>query len=113
MENPNISKSVTACILLAYEELEMVTELAAIGFDIVKIARVLQKDVRLVKRDWKTVGTPIYEAYHSGTLQAKAVIDKVVYENASKGNLTAIQQYAKLQEEQKLDNMKEEIFNTD
>ena len=37
MENPNISKSVTACILLAHEELEMVTELAAIGFDIVKI----------------------------------------------------------------------------
>lgn len=113
MDSPNISKTITHCIILASEEVEMVENLAASGMDVVKIARALDKDVRLFKRDWKRKGTPIYEAYYRGSLLARADVDKVILENAKSGNLTAIQQYEKRLEEQKLENLKEELFNTD
>ncbi|GEM_PF-2050436 len=112
-ENLPIKRITTYCIVLTDEETEMVRDLAAAGFDIVKIARTLQKDVRLVKRDWKKKGTPIYEAYYAGALLARAEVDAVILENAKAGNLTAIQQYEKRLEEQKLENLKEELFNTE
>lgn len=111
--SPNISKTVTYCILLTEEEYEQVKVLASSGFDVVKIARVLEKDVRLFKRDWKTKGTPIYEAYHTGCLEAQAVVDGEIRKAAEKGSLPAIQLFKKIQEDQMLDNMKEEIFNTE
>lgn len=111
--NPNIAKTVTYCIILSHEEYEQVKMLAASGFDVVKIARVLEKDVRLFKRDWKMKGTPIYEAYHTGCLEAQAEIDGEIRKAAASGNIPAIQLYKKLQEEQMLENMKEEIFNTE
>lgn len=111
--SPNVSKTVTYCIILSQEEYEQVKTLAASGFDVVKIARVLEKDLRLFKRDWKTKGTPVYEAYYSGCLEAQALVDGEIKKAAASGNIPAIQLYKKLQEEQLLENMKEEIFNTE
>lgn len=111
--NPNIDSSITPCIILNSDEYEMVWKLAASGSDIVKIAKVLEKDVRLFKRDWKRKGTPIYEAYYGGSLEARGAIDEAVKQSAIGGNLTAIQQYEKRIEEQKLENLKEELFNTE
>lgn len=113
MYSPNVAKSVTYCILLTELEYEQVKSLASAGFDVVKIARVLEKDLRLFKRDWKTKGTPINEAYHTGCLEAQAEIDLQIKNEAAKGTIPAIQLYKKLQEEQLLENLKEEIFNTE
>ena len=113
MPNPNISKNITYCILLSFDELEQVKNLAAAGFDIVKISKVLQKDVRLFKRDWKTPGTPIHESYHSGTLAAQGLVDLKITQEAEKGNMMAMMLFKKNKEAQDLENMKEEIFNTD
>lgn len=113
IQNPNIDRKIIPCIILTQEEYDMCWDLASSGMDIVKIARVLEKDVRLFKRDWKRKGTPIYEAYYGGFLESKAAIDNVVKENAKNGNLTAIQQFDKRMEEQKLENLKEELFNTE
>lgn len=113
IQNPNIDRNIIPCIILTTDEYDMVWKLASSGMDVVKIARVLEKDLRLFKRDWKRKGTPIYEAYYGGSLEAKAAIDSVIMKNAKEGNLTAIQQYDKRIEEQKLENLKEELFNTD
>ena len=101
------------CVELCSDEIEMVEQLAAVGFDVEKIARVLEKDVRLFKRDFFTAGTPIFSAYHKGLLLAKNMIDSVLFENAQKGNLTAMQQYYKNLEETKCENIRQEIFNND
>jgi hypothetical protein len=113
MYSPNVSKTVTYCIILSEEEYNQIKNLAALGFDVTKISRVLEKDLRLFKRDWKTKGTPIYEAYHTGCLEAQAEIDGEIQKSAAKGTIPAIQLYKKLQEDQMLENMKEEIFNTE
>lgn len=113
MYSPNVSKTVTYCILLSEEEYNQVKILAAAGFDVVKIARVLEKDLRLFKRDWKTKGTPINEAYYTGCLEAQAEVDGMIQKEAAAGSVPAMQLYKKNQEEQMLENLKEEIFNTE
>lgn len=101
------------CVVLTDDELEMIETLAAGGFDVEKIARVLDKDVRLFKRDFFTQGTPIYNAYHTALLREKSKVDAVLLENAQKGNLTAMQQYYKILEETKCENIRQELFNTE
>ena len=101
------------CVELCSEEIEMIQDLAKVGFDVEKIAKVLDKDVRLFKRDFFTAGTEIYNAYHAGLLLAKQIVDAVLLENAKNGNLTAMQQYYKNLEETKCENIRQEIINND
>lgn len=101
------------CVALSSDEIETIESLAAVGFDVEKIARVLDKDVRLFKRDFFNSGTPIFTAYQKGLLLAKATVDAVLLENSQKGNLTAMQQYYKNLEETKCENIRQEIFNND
>lgn len=109
----NFLQTAKACVELAYEEIETIEQLAAIGFDVEKIARVLEKDVRLFKRDFFTSGTPVSNAYQKGLLLGKSQVDAVLFENAQKGNLTAMQQYYKILEETKCENIRQEIFNNE
>jgi hypothetical protein len=98
---------------LSEAEKEMVAELAAVGFSADKICSVLQRKKRLFMQDFRTDGTHVSDAYKAGLLTAQALTDKVTLENAKKGNLTAKQQMEKKWEEQRIENIKNEIFNTE
>lgn len=111
MDLKNTYKSVTVWCVLAPEQLELVEELASVG----KAAHVISDAVgakkRLFMRDFRTKGTPIFESYNRGIILNQAQVQKSVLENAKKGNLTAVQQMEKIWHEQKLEDMKNEIFN--
>lgn len=94
-------------------EKDMVAELAEVGFSVEKIALILERKKRLFLRDFKTPGTHVADAYRRGLYKAQAETDKVTLENAKKGNLTAKQQMEKKWEEQRIENIKNEIFNTE
>lgn len=98
---------------LSEAELEMVSKLSSVGFSADKIAETLQRQKRLFLRDFRTDQTPISNAYKRGLYLAQSVTDEVILENAKKGNLTAKQQMEKKWEEQRIENIKNEIFNTE
>ena len=110
---PLKTETITIWCPLNESELEMVSELAAVGFSADKISAVLQRQKRLFLRDFRTDGTPISDAYKRGLFLAQSDTDKVTLENAKKGNLTAKQQMEKKWEEQRIENIKNEIFNTE
>ena len=97
---------------LSDSEQEYVAELSAVGFSADKIAVVLKRDKRLFLRDFRTEGTHVHDSYQRGLLLAQADTDKATLENARKGNLTAKQQMEKKWEEQRLENLKQELFNS-
>ncbi len=108
-----IVPSVRPQVRLADEELEELENLAAIGYSAEKCAMILEQDVRLFLRDYRTPGTPVHYHYRLGSLRAQADVNLKLLENARAGNLTAVQQYQKVMEEQRIENIKQEIFNTD
>jgi len=109
LENTNIP--VTVWCVLNPEQLTLVEELASVGQAANVIADAIGANKRLFLRDFKTKGTPIFEHYNRGVILAQATVQKSVLENAKKGNLTAVQQMNKIWEEQRLEEMKNEIFN--
>lgn len=88
-------------------------ELASVGFSADKIARIIQRKTRLFLRDFRTPGTHVHDAYSRGLFLAQADTDKKMLENARAGNTTAKQQMEKKWEEQRIENIKQELFNTD
>ncbi len=111
--NVAIQETISIWCPLSPEELQRVTELAAVGFSADKMALVLERQKRLFLRDFRVAGTPVNNAYHAGLLLAQELTDNVILENAKKGNLTAKQQMEKKWEEQRIENIKNEIFNTE
>jgi hypothetical protein len=109
---PQTSDVISIWCPLSQEELQMVEEMAAVGFSAEKICLVLQRKKRLFLRDYKTEGTPVNSAYNRGLMMAQMETDNVTLENAKKGNLTAKQQMEKKWEEQRIENIKNELFNT-
>ncbi len=107
------SPVVKSFVPLAHEEKETVTALAQAGTPIHKIADILQKNKRLVMMDFKKVGTDIRNAYDTGVEMATAQTNAVTLENAKKGNITAKQIMDKIWENQKIENLKQEIFNSE
>ncbi|MGV8914389.1 MAG: hypothetical protein ACOH1X_02960 [Kaistella sp.] len=112
-EVPLISDTISIWCPLTEAEKDMVAELASVGFTAAKIADTLQRQKRLFNRDFRTDGTHVSDAYKRGLYLAQSETDKVTLENARKGNLTAKQQMEKKWEEQRIENIKNEIFNTE
>lgn len=110
---PTTQETISTWCPLSPEESDRVTELSAVGFSADKIAIVLEKQTRLFLRDFRTVGTPVHTAYSIGLLLAQEATDTITLENAKKGNLTAKQQMEKKWEEQRIENIKQELFNTE
>ncbi|KFC19383.1 hypothetical protein [Chryseobacterium sp. FH1] len=100
-------------IELSQEEFEKVMILAESGIFASRIAEILQKDKRLFMLDWKRNGTPVFLAYYKGLEKAKADVNAKLLKKARKGNVTAAQQMEKIWQEQKLNDIKEEIFNSE
>ena len=110
---PTSKETISIWCPLTEAEKEMVAELAAVGFTAPKIADTIQRQKRLFLRDFRTDGTHVSDAYKRGLYLAQSETDKATLENAKKGNLTAKQQMEKKWEEQRIENIKNEIFNTD
>lgn len=107
------STAVKSYVPLTDEEAEQVALFAAAGIYGYKIAEILQKNKRLFMLDFNREGTDIHTAYNRGLQEAKAVTNQVTLESAKKGNQTAKQIMEKIWEEQKLENLKQEIFNSE
>ena len=112
MEENNIIPLVPMQVPLSEEEKQEVELFAGIGYTIQKIAILLEEDYQKLMIDYKNPHSHIYQAYQKGLLNSKAVVDAANLENAKKGNITAAQRMDKIWEEQKLENLKNEIFNT-
>ena len=112
LEN-NSSTTVKSYVPLTDEEAEQVALLAAAGIYGYKISEILRKDKRLFMLDFNREGTDIHTAYNRGLLEAKANTNQVTLEAAEKGNQTAKQIMEKIWEEQKIENLKQEIFNSE
>lgn len=110
---PTATETISIWCPLTEEEQDYVAELASIGFSADKIAGILQRQTRLFMQDFRTAGTPVHDAYRRGLFLAQADTDKITLENAKKGNLTAKQQMEKKWEEQRIENIKQELFNTE
>ncbi len=111
LENKN--KVIPVWCPLSDEALEMIETLSAAGNSADRISDVLKTDKRLFLHDFKTSGTPIFDAYQRGLILNQTAVNTVTLENAKKGNLTAIQQINKIWEAQNLENIKNEIFNAE
>lgn len=112
LENSS-STIVKSYVPLTEEEAEQVRLLSASGTPAFRIAEILQKDKRLFLLDYKREGTDVFENYQTGLLEAKATVNAVTLVNAQKGNITAAQRMDKIWEEQKLEDLKQEIFNSE
>ena len=112
MEENNIIPLVPMQVPLSEEEKQEVELFAGIGYTIQKIAILLEEDYQKLMIDYKNPHSHFYQAYQKGQLKAKADVDSANLENAKKGNITAAQRMDKIWEEQKLENLKNEIFNT-
>lgn len=111
MDLESTNETVTIWCVLSPEQLALVEELAAIGKAAHIIADAVGAKKRLFMRDFKTKSTPIFDAYYRGVILSQSQVQKAILETARKGNLTAAQQMAKIWDEQKLEDMKNEIFN--
>ncbi|KFF26852.1 hypothetical protein [Chryseobacterium vrystaatense] len=111
LENKN--KTIPVWCPLSDEALEMIEELSSAGNSADRIADVLKVNKRLFLHDFKTAGTPIFDSYQKGLILNQTSVNRITLENAKKGNLTAIQQINKIWEAQNLENIKNEIFNTE
>ncbi|MEC5156667.1 hypothetical protein [Chryseobacterium sp. MP_3.2] len=112
-EVPITTETISIWCPISDAEGQMIAELASVGFSADKIADTLQRQKRLFLRDFRINGTPISDAYKRGLYLAQSETDAVTLENARKGNLTAKQQMEKKWEEQRIENIKNEIFNTE
>lgn len=108
----SLTETVSLWCPLEPAEADMVERLAAEGMAANNIAVVLMKNKRLFLRDFRTPGTDVFKAYQKGVLLAESSVSAVLLENAKKGNLTAIQQLEKKREEQKVENLREKLFNS-
>lgn len=107
-----IDPTVTIWCPLTDAEAETVAELAGLGFWSDKIAEIILKNKRLFNRDYRTPGTPVYNAYRRGLYLAEAETDKPTLENSKKGNLTAKQIMEKKWEQQRIEELRQKIFNS-
>ena len=112
MEENNIIPLVPMQVPLTEEEKQEVELFAGIGYTIQKIAILLEEDYNKLMIDYKNPHSHFYQSYQKGLLKAKADVDSANLENAKKGKITAAQRMDKIWEEQKLENLKNEIFNT-
>ncbi len=111
MDLESTIETITIWCVLSPEQLALVEELAAIGKPAHTISDAIGAKKRLFMRDFRTKGTPIFESYYRGVILNQAQVQKSTLESAKKGNQTAAQQMAKIWDEQKLEDMKNEIFN--
>lgn len=112
LENSS-STIVKSYVPLTEAQQEQVALLAASGIYGYKIAEILQVSKRLFMLDFNREGTDAHTAFNRGLLEAKAVTNQITLQNAEKGNITAKQVMEKIWEEQKLENLKHEIFNSE
>jgi len=112
MEENNIIPLVPMQVPLTEEEKQEVELFAGIGYTIQKIAILLEEDYQKLMFDYKNPHSHFHQAYQKGLLKAKADVDSANLENAINLKQTAAQRMDKIWEEQKLENLKNEIFNT-
>jgi hypothetical protein len=89
----------------------LVEELSSVGKAAHVIADAVGANKRLFMRDFRNKGTPIFESYYRGVILSQSQVQQSILKSAKTGNITAAQHMNKIWEDQKLEDMKNEIFN--
>lgn len=95
---------------LSEEELDQISQLAACHYSAKEIAVFLQAPVKAFLLAWNNADSAIRQAYDRGQLIAKAEIDMATLQSAKGGNLTAAQIWAKRNQEQEFEDLKNTIL---
>lgn len=108
-----MSNIVPYSIHFTFEDLETISNLAAVNYSPSEIALYLQVNKRAFKLELDNPDSLVREAYDRGQLLAKFEIDNAMLEAAKKGNLTATQIYDKHSEANKLEQLKNKYIYGD
>lgn len=92
------------------EQIKDIEDLSAINYSVRKIAMYLDIPAGKIYMEYNNPESEFRYHYDRGKLVAQALIDKANLESAKKGNISAIQQYRKKYNENKLQEAKERIF---
>ena len=87
--------------------------MGAINYTIKSVALYLGFDQDDVVREFADTDSDLRYHYERGQLMAQADIDLEVMKNAKDGNLTATQIYKKSEKQNRLNNLKHELFGLD
>lgn len=89
---------------------ETIEQLAGAGYGPEKIALYLGTDVRKFLREWRNPESLYRYHYDRGVLMVDAQVGAKLAANAAGGNITAVQQLAKLRTEQFIEDCKKQIY---
>lgn len=95
---------------LSQEEYEEIEDLAACNYSPEKIAMKLDVPKADFLKAWYNKESLVRFHYNKGQLVAEFEINQKQLNNAKTGNITAAQIYFKNSEEQKVENLKKQIF---
>ena len=90
-----------------------IEKLSAINYSVKQVAIYLNLDAALLQHEYEDEESEFHYHYTRGMLVAKAEIDMATLESAKKGNISAMQRYDKQVSQNKIDQIKREIFGID
>ena len=97
-------------MLLTEEQLKEVEELAGCNYTVRQIAMYLDIDTRELYEMYQDNDSEFRYHYDRGQLISHAQVDKKLLNDAKEGNLTATAQFKKLSKQNRLNNLKHELF---
>jgi len=92
------------------EQIHEIENLSGLNYSVRKIAMYLDIPVRELEKEYENLESKFRYHYERGQLLNQALIDNKLVENAKGGNITATQIYMKQAKENKLNNLKYELF---
>jgi hypothetical protein len=92
------------------EQIAEIERLAAIPYDIWKVAICLDIPKELLYKEYEDRDSQFHYHYTRGFLLQRAILDMKTLNDAKEGNLTALAIYHKVSEKNKLDNLKAIYF---
>lgn len=96
--------------MLTEEEYQMIEDLSAANFAPDRIAIILELNKRAFRSLYFDTSTEVYRRVQKGKTEAQANIAVQLKTSATKGNITAIQQFAKMQDQMRIDELRQKYF---
>ncbi|OBQ56099.1 hypothetical protein JJL45_05200 [Tamlana sp. s12] len=92
------------------EEYEQIEDLSAVNYSPERIAKYLSVDKKAFLELWYDKTSLVRYHYDRGELVAQFEINQKQLENAKKGNITSAQIHFKIAEENRVENIKKQVF---
>lgn len=92
------------------EVFAQIQEMACVGYSISQIARTLRKNIDEFTEIANNPNSQVYRCIETGRLMSTLKMNLKLQMAAENGNITAIQQFEKLQQNLKVEQLKEKFF---